>query len=324
MRKLTLILLGLLIASTAHATSHRTFVAAEGVDSGTCGPTAPCRSLSYALSQTNSGGEIIITSSGGYGDATGGLTINKSVSIIAQPGIFAALAPTSGNGVTIATAGIDVLLKGLTINGRGGNYGIHMTNGTSLTVENCSIGAFGSTFSWTGLDEPYAGIYVETAAKITVVDTTVYRSFWGMRFAGGANVEVSRSRALRNFTGIAAVGSASDTSNTIVSINDTLVSHNRSTGGTDGIGFWSAGTRFGCSGCSSNMTIANSVASDNYFNFNVHGASNTISVASSQALNGGYGFYSGGTFNSANNNVLTNNTVITSGIINNVAASVIR
>lgn len=326
MRQLSPILFGLFVAFNAQA-AHRTFVAASGTDTGTCGPTAQCRTLDYAMSQTDDGGEVVITESGGYGSSpSGGITITKSISIIAEPGIYAALAPTTGyTGITIATASINVAIKGLTINGRGGNYGIHMTNGTSLTVENCSIGAFGSTFTWTGSDEPYAGIYVETAAKITIVDTTVYRSFWGMRFAGGANVEVSRSRALRNFIGIAAVGSASDTSNTIVSINDTLASHNRSTSGTDGIGFWSSGTRFGCSGCSSNITIANSVASDNSYNFEVYGTGNTINVASSQALNGKYGFYSSvGTFNSANNNVLTNNTNITFGTINDVSASVIR
>ena len=58
--------------------------------------------------------------SAGYG----AVTINKAVSVIAPPGIYAGITVTAGIGIDV-TAGA-VALRGLTIRGLGGNVGIHV------------------------------------------------------------------------------------------------------------------------------------------------------------------------------------------------------
>ena len=86
---------------------------------------APCRSFGAAITVTNASGEIVVLDSAGYG----AVVINKSVSIISPPGIYAGVSVLAGEGVTMNTAGIEVTLKGLTINGQGGTVGIHFTQG---------------------------------------------------------------------------------------------------------------------------------------------------------------------------------------------------
>ena len=110
----------------------RTFVATSGLDSNTatnCGPTTPCRTFNAALSVTSAGGEVVVLESGGYGPAP--VNITQSVSITAPDGAYAGITVGTGNGITIATAGVSVRLKGLTLNGNtgAGAAGILMTNG---------------------------------------------------------------------------------------------------------------------------------------------------------------------------------------------------
>jgi hypothetical protein len=67
------------------------------------------------MTVTAANGEIVVLDSGGYGR----VTIDKSVSIVAPPGIYAGISVFAGqDGVTIFTPGITVVLRGLTINGR--------------------------------------------------------------------------------------------------------------------------------------------------------------------------------------------------------------
>jgi hypothetical protein len=215
MFKLTSLLFGLFLVFEANATNHRTFVAASGTDSGTCGPTTPCRSLEYALGQTNSGGEIVITQSGGYGNASGGLVINKSVSIIAEHGVFAALAPTSGTGITIATAGIDVAIKGLTINGRGGDEGISMTNGASLDLDNVTIANISEG----------TGLRALAPVRLMVKNSTFRNMSYGIAVGYGANLLLDGTRLTDiHTTGI--VLSGGDSGTTLVTATDTLVQCN--------------------------------------------------------------------------------------------------
>jgi hypothetical protein len=309
MRTLTPVLLGLLVAFDASAASHRTFVSADGMDSGACGPTAPCRTLTYALSQTNDGGEIIITQSGGYGDASGGVTINKSVSIIAEPGVFAALAPTSGSGITIATAGIDVAIKNLTINGRGGSNGIHMTNGTSLDLDNVTISNFPAG----------AGLRIQTSARGAIKDSMFRRMSEGIQVGYGANLLV-RETKLTDIasTGISISGGTSG-STTTVTATDTLV---RCSSAQSGYGFdnhASSGTlgkmyldQVTASNCAYGLVNSPAVAS----------GANVVAVSNSFVTGNTYGLYNlvGSTFLSSGNNHFFNITAdifgsITTGTI---------
>src|SRR5579871_1161487 len=62
--------LALIFAFTAQAQNNRSFVATTGNDANTCSASAYCRTFTRALAVTNSGGEIVVVNSGGYGPAT--------------------------------------------------------------------------------------------------------------------------------------------------------------------------------------------------------------------------------------------------------------
>jgi hypothetical protein len=181
---------GLIAASQAYA-AQRTFVATSGSDANTgsnCSTTAPCRGFAAALTVTDPGGEIIVLSSGGYG----AVTINKSVSIVAPEGVYAGISVLAGNGITIATAGVDVVLRGLNINGIGGAYGIDMTAGTSLAVENCAISNMSSR-----------GLSVATGAKIRVLDSVFTNNgAFGVRMQGSVKGTISGTRIFGGTNGL--------------------------------------------------------------------------------------------------------------------------
>ncbi len=181
------LLLSLTAACSAFG-AQRTFVSTSGSDANTasnCSNTAPCRGFTAALTVTDSGGEIIGLSSGGYGP----VTIDKSVSIIAPEGIYAGISVFSGNGITIATAGVDVVLRGLTINRLGGSgSGINMTAGNSLVVQNCVVTNFSSG----------SGVYVAGATRVRLLDSLLQRNSVGAYFSNGPSVLVSNSRFTDN------------------------------------------------------------------------------------------------------------------------------
>ena len=124
-----------LCAMNAHAVlNQRSFVsAATGSDLNNCTRPAPCRNFAAAIAQTQPNGEVIVLDSGGYGV----VTITQGVALEAD-GVVASIAVFSGNsGVTVNAAGGDrVVLRGLTINGLGGNDGVQFNSGLSLTVDN--------------------------------------------------------------------------------------------------------------------------------------------------------------------------------------------
>jgi hypothetical protein len=127
-------LLGL-CAGEAPATPQRTFVASHGNDASACSLAQPCRSFGAAVAKTSAGGEVIVLDSAGYGP----VTIAQSISIIAPAGVYAGVTVASGSGITVDGSGIVVVLRGLTINGQGGDWGIFFNQGTALTVEDCEI-----------------------------------------------------------------------------------------------------------------------------------------------------------------------------------------
>src|SRR5258705_13947862 len=129
------------IAALPAAAVQRTFVASSGNDANTatsCGFAAPCRGFTAALSVTDPNGEIVALDAAGYG----AVTINKSVTITANPGFYAGISASSGNAVTIATPAVNMTLRGLNLNGIGANNGVLMTSGNRLSVENCVIANF--------------------------------------------------------------------------------------------------------------------------------------------------------------------------------------
>jgi hypothetical protein len=155
----------LLALGPANAAVQRTFVASYGFSANTafnCSIAYPCRAFSEALSATASGGEVIVLDSAGYGPAT----ITQSVSIIAPPGVYAGISVSTGFGILINAAGINVALRGLAINGLSpsSSDGIRVGTAGSVEIDRCVITNVGGE-----------GIYVNSAAEVTVNNTVVRR-----------------------------------------------------------------------------------------------------------------------------------------------------
>ena len=128
-------------ASPASAQATRTWVSGVGNDADPCSRTAPCKTFAGAISKTAPGGEINCLDPGGFG----GVTINKSLSIIcqyAEGGVLSAGAGVSG---IIVNAGVNdhVYLRGIDLHGAGtATNGVRFVAGNSLTIEDCVIRSY--------------------------------------------------------------------------------------------------------------------------------------------------------------------------------------
>ena len=166
---------------------QRTHVsAAFGSDANTatnCTAAAPCRFFQAAMTVTDTNGEVIVLDSGGYG----AVTITKSLALIAPTGVYAGISVFPGaNGVTIATPGVNVVLRGLSINGQvgnGGTGGILMTAGNRLSIENCAI-----------LNLLNFGIRVSGNTVVQVTDTIIRdNTAFGILLENGVTATITRA-----------------------------------------------------------------------------------------------------------------------------------
>jgi len=121
---------------------QRTFVRSDGVDTDPCTLQKTCRGFAAAILLTDSSGEVIVLDSAGYG----AVIITKAVSIIAPPGVYAGISVFAAqDGVTVTAGAADkILLRGLSINGQGGDNGIVVTAAQQVHVENCEISNLGT------------------------------------------------------------------------------------------------------------------------------------------------------------------------------------
>ena len=311
------------LALPAHAV-QRVFVSAiSGNDANTatgCAASAPCRWFAGAITAVDANGEIVAMDSGAYG----AVTITKSVSIISAPGVYAGMTVFSGNGVTIATPGVKVVLRGLAINGMGGTNGISMTDGDSLTVDRCVISNFSTR-----------GLYVSTAATVAVLDSLMTKNDYGAYFTGGATATVSRSRFLGNaYTGLRAFQASAGT--TTVSVSQSEASGNSHTGfdaytgagtarldirdsvasGNVAVGFYALSA-----GGTSQMSVSASLASGNTWGLSSSGSGATLTAGGNTVTRNDYGLHqsSSGVFESTGDNIVRGNTTATSGTINAVS-----
>jgi hypothetical protein len=165
---------GLMLAFTTLAqaqVNQRTFVSTTGTDAGTCLPSAPCRTFTYALTQTLSGGEIVVLTSGGYG----AVEITKAVQITSPIGVYAAITALSAtaiggtDAIRVNAAATDiVVIRGLTLNNVGVTdaNGITFPSGARLYVENCVINGFDN--HGISVDRSTSG-----SPELYVTDTTI-------------------------------------------------------------------------------------------------------------------------------------------------------
>jgi len=222
--------MALAFSISALAGTSRTFVSTSGNDSNVsvnCSSSANCRSFAAALSVTNSGGEVVVMSSGGYGPAT----ISQPV-VITAVGIDASISVPSGNGLTINTTG-NVTLTGLNLHGEhAGSNGILVTEVGFLRLYNLLIENFtanGINFSVPGNlavydstinDNTNDGLLLDSgSAQAYVHDTSFDNNGHGVEVAAGA-ATVADSNAHYNFAAFLADGG------TLTLFNDRAIFNN--------------------------------------------------------------------------------------------------
>ena len=198
------VLLCTLIASPTQA-AQRAFVASSGSDANNCAFATPCRTFGQAMTAVDPNGEIIVLNSAGYGS----VTLTKSVSLTAAPGVYAGISVFPGfAGITIAS-NVNVIMRGLSINSQGGNNGILMSGNSNLSIENCVI----ANFSGVGQN----GISVTSAASVRMVDTIVRDNDTGIQLQAGAVTDISGSKFLGNNTAILASSVSSPPTSVVIS-----------------------------------------------------------------------------------------------------------
>ena len=143
--------------------ANRTWVSGVGDDANPGSRTAPCKTFAGAISKTFDGGEIDALDPGGFGS----VTITKSLTIDGS-GTFASILASATNGIIINAAGIDVVIRGLALNGSGGGLtGIRIVAAGRVFIEDCVI------FGFTGA--PGIGIndVRTTGGKLFITNTVV-------------------------------------------------------------------------------------------------------------------------------------------------------
>jgi Right handed beta helix region len=203
-------------ALPAAAQVARVFLSGTGDDLNDCSNVnTPCRSLQGAILQCPAKGEVIIVSSGGYGNAI----ITKSLTVDTAPGVLAFIARS----ISVDAAASDtVTLRGLTFNGAvfSDPSGILYNSGGILNVEKCDISGFASagidmTASGgslrvveTGFHDQSYGVYVapEGVPSKVLVDRCVFErlSVAAMRVYGTGSAAITESVFSNNTDGIEA------------------------------------------------------------------------------------------------------------------------
>ncbi len=285
-----------MMVTPAQAVSQRAYVASYGNDLNTatdCYITAPCRTFAQAVTVVFEDGEVLALDSTGYGP----VTLSKSISLTAAPGVYAGMSVFPGvTGIIINNPATNVVLRGLTINGQGGDNGIVMNAGGNLSLENCVIANF------TG-----AGVLINAAASVQMVDNLIRNNNVGIQLQAGATTDISGSKFLGNGTGIF----ATNTTNTITAANisDTLV-----TGGVNGI-VASSTLQL------SKINVIRTTVTDNVTvgikSSAVSPAIAQVFVSDSMVTGNGVGLSqaTNGTLKSLGNNTVVNNSPDTSGVI---------
>ena len=319
----------LLLCPPAHAQLFRAYLAVNGNDANPCTLPAPCRLLPAALNAVSDGGEIWMLDSANYNTAT--VTIAKSVTILAVPGVQGSVVATGGNAITIATAGVKVALRGLVIvplPGAAGVRGIEMTNGERLTLQDCLVSGM-----------PSDGIRVAGAVRLRMTDTTVRdNNLSGLVLEDGAMAAISRSSFLGNgFMGVWAIGNAAGTT-TKTDISDSLVTGNglgglrsQSNGATATVNVavrgsslvqnYPQGGAAVSSGGPATLSIANSLISGNAEGVIASGTGARAWLSGNIVSGNSTGFWnygSGAVFESAGDNAMRNNGTDTTGTIGTV------
>jgi hypothetical protein len=279
------------------------FVQSDGSDGNVrrgCTVDRPCRTFAAAMTVVDDGGEVVALDAEDFGI----VAITKSVAIIGNAGASIVVTSPSGAGVgvTIATPSVNVVLRGLDINGYGvGSSGVSMSAGSSLQVENCVISNFVAH-----------GLVVTTPASVRVVDSLMRGNSNGARIQGGATADVVKSRFLGN-RGAGLIVQADTAATTSASVSDSVASSNQSGFQLDSANASGLGR----------MVVTNSIAAHNSQGFlsSASAGNAVMTVGHSTAAHNSFGFaqfpgISGtSSLETLGNNMVRQNNTATTGLI---------
>lgn len=315
--------------------AQRTFVSIAGSDgnvASNCSTSAPCRGFSAALTVTDAGGEIVVLNSGGYGP----VTIDKNVAITAPAGVYAGISviSSSTNGISIATAGVEVVLRGIAINNLADSTnGILLSDGAKLTLERCSITGFSSS--------GYSGLQVRTAAQVQVTDSFFQGNYNGVHLSNGASGTIARSVfSGHGYTAVLADNQFDTASATTTAhIVDTVATQNErayrvagsysgsiarmTISGSVGSKSTSNGLSVVATTGSAQAVVNNSTLAENLFGIYANGANAKVTISGNTIAHNSTGVAqtNSSVIESAGNNAVRDNTSNTSGTITTFGAT---
>ncbi len=278
--------LGLAGAVPASAQVFRAYLSSDGSDLNPCTLAAPCRLLPAALTAVADGGEIWMLDPANYNTAP--VTISKSVSIRAMPGVVASLVSTGNQYAISLGATARLSLRGIQFttlaNGDTG-YGVTAGSvfaGSTIDIDDCEFtGMTGRAVNVGG-----AGTYA------TISNSRFRRSGFAVFAFSSARILVSRTTITGASTAVIAFNLL--TGMTQVSVVDSVIS-----GGTTGIEV-SAGSSAGINGRATvdRSTIDGVSGAALAISGGGAGTSATITIGGSNVSNSGslYSINSGGGF----------------------------
>ncbi len=219
--------------------TQRTFVSGVGSDANPCTRARPCRTFQRAFSRTATGGEVVALDSSDYDP----VTVDRSVSLVAPPGVEANIVASSGRAITVDGGPDDIVtIRGLTLTSLAapgnGSSGIGYGSGGTLFVQDTTVTGFDI-----GLDAvPIASASISVDDSLFSHDLTAALLFEGdtkghlhttidhTRFEDGANgVGVSQlsTAVLRDsvVTGFTNAGVAAFVGTSVIDVENSLVTH---------------------------------------------------------------------------------------------------
>jgi hypothetical protein len=213
----TLVVSLILLAASSfvQAQATRTWVSGVGDDANPCSRTAPCKTFAGTIAKTATSGEINAIDPGGFG----AVTITKSITIDGA-GTMASILAAGTTGIIINSAGADVVIRNISINGAAtGIDGIRVLAANSVVVENVTINGFtqqGIDWSPTTADgfltvknSSFTGCVLGGVSMVNtagfgrglVVDSYFHRNLFGVKAGALTSISVSGSAATENTDG---------------------------------------------------------------------------------------------------------------------------
>ena len=281
--------------------------ALNGVNSGTCPLTAPCKTFAYAVTHVTTGGEVIALTAGGYGP----VMITKSMTITSSGNAYASVFANTGvSAILINAASATVTLRGLSLTGTPGtpgDNGVVITQASAVHIENCVIRGFVGD-----------GILMLSGGKLYVKDSLSRDNNGGIDVdppvGNTAQVSIDNTRVENNANGNGIRFFARTTG---------TISRTVASGNNNGIQVNDGGTSDAANASTAN--ISDCVVSNNSAaGISVFGTGSVARVSNSTVTNNSFGFLQvgvGNVFESRSNNTVRGNATDTSGVITPIAGT---